>query len=79
MISLKRLLEDNLGPRGSINNEKAAQALMHYKNTPSRYVDKSSAQLALERSIRDTVPLPREIDIAFLLSLHEIFMNGKQL
>ena len=72
--SLKRLLEGNLGPRGSINTDKTAQALMQYRNTPLRDVDESPAQLALGRSIRDTIPLPRErycISSEWARNLHE--------
>ena len=58
--SLKRLLEGNVGRRGSINTYKVAKALMQYRNTPLRDVGKSPAQLALGRPIRDTLPLPRE-------------------
>ena len=72
--SLKRLLEGNLGPRGSINTDKIAQALMQYRNTPLRDVNESPAQLALGRSIRDTIPLPRErycISSEWARNLHE--------
>ena len=71
---MKRLLEGNLGPRGSIDNDKTAQALMQYRNTPLRDVDKSPAQLALGRPIRDTLPLPREryrISAEWARHLHE--------
>ena len=72
--SLKRLLDGNLGPRGSINCDKTAQALMRYRNTPLRDVDKSPAELALGRPIRDTLPLPREryrIDPQWARHLHD--------
>ena len=57
--SLKRLLEGNTGPRGSINNDKIAKALMQYRNTPYRDCKKSPSELALGRCIRDTLPLPQ--------------------
>ena len=57
--SLKRLLEGNTGPRGSISNDKIAKALMQYRNTPHRDCRKSPAELALGRCIRDTLPLPQ--------------------
>ena len=33
---------------------------MQYRNTPLRGINKSPAELALGRSLRDTVPLPRQ-------------------
>ena len=72
--SLKRLLNGNVGPRGSINNDNVAMALLQYRNTPLRGVNKSPAQLALGRPIRDTLPLPREryrIDPEWARHLHE--------
>ena len=57
--SLKRLLMGNTGSRGSINTDAVAQALLQYRNTPLRGVDKSPAELALGRQLRDTLPLPR--------------------
>ena len=58
--SMKRLLAGNLGPKGSIDNDKVAQALLQYRNTPLRDGGASPAQLALGRHIRDTIPLPQQ-------------------
>ena len=58
--SLKRLLMGNTGSRGFINTDAVASALLEYRNTPLRGVDKSPAQLALGRQLRDTIPLPRQ-------------------
>ena len=58
--SMKRLLQGNLGRRGSLNTDEVAAALLQYRNTPLREVNKSPAQLALGREMRDTIPLPRE-------------------
>ena len=55
---LKRLLRGNTGPRGAINNDKTAKALMQFRNTPLRDINKSPAELALGRPIRDVLPLP---------------------
>ena len=57
---MKRLLQGNLGRRGSLNTDEVAAALLQYRNTPLREVNKSPAQLALGREMRDTIPLPRE-------------------
>ena len=58
--SLKRLLADNTGARGSINTDNLARALLQYRNTPLRDINKSPAELALGRELRDTLPLPTE-------------------
>ena len=58
--SLKRLLRGNTGRNGSINTDSVARALLQYRNTPLRGVDKSPAELALGRQLRDTLPLPRD-------------------
>ena len=57
--SLKRLLMGHTGINGTIHTDAVAQALLQYRNTPLRDVNKSPAQLALGRQLRDTVPLPR--------------------
>ena len=57
--SLKRLLMGNTGSKGSINTDSIAQALLQYRNTPLRGIEKSPAELALGRQLRDTIPLPR--------------------
>ena len=55
--SLKRLLKGNT-ERGAINNDKIAKALLQHRNTPLRDIEKSPAELALGRSLRDSVPMP---------------------
>ena len=57
--SLKRLLIGNTGIRGSINTDEVASALLQYRNTPLRNINKSPAELALGRELRDTLPLPK--------------------
>ena len=56
--SMKRLLRGNTGRKRAINPDKVAQALLQYRNTLLRGINKSLAELALGRSLRDTVPLP---------------------
>ena len=58
--SMKGLLRGNTGRKGAIDTDKVAQALLQYRNTPLRGINKSPAELALGRSLRDTVPLPRQ-------------------
>ena len=55
--SMKRLLKGNLGRAGSIKTDGVAEALLQYRNTPLRGVDKSPAELALGRILRDTIPI----------------------
>ena len=47
---------DNTGHGGSLNTDKVAVALLQYYNTPLRDVNKSPAQLATGRQLRDGVP-----------------------
>ena len=58
--SLKRVLRGNTGRNGSINTDNVAKALLQYRNTPLREINKSPAELALGRQLRDTLPIPRE-------------------
>ena len=58
--SLKRLLKGNIGSRGAINTDSIAYALLQYRNTPMRGINKSPSELALGRQLRDSIPLPRE-------------------
>ena len=72
--SLKRLIEGNTGPRGSINNDDIAKALMQYRNTPHRDGSGSPAELAIGRCIRDTLPLHQhryKINPNWARNLHE--------
>ena len=57
---MKRLIRGNTGPRGTINTDKIAAALLQHRNTPIRGMDQSPAELALGRSLRDTIPLSRK-------------------
>ena len=54
---MKRLLKGNT-ERGAINNDKIAKALLQHRNTPLRDIEKSPAELALGRSLCDSVPMP---------------------
>ena len=54
--SAKRMLRGNIGASGSLNSDKVSLALLQYLNTPLRDIDKSPAQLATGRQLRDGVP-----------------------
>ncbi|XP_063888605.1 uncharacterized protein LOC135115603 [Scylla paramamosain] len=54
--SAKRMLRGNIGTNGSLNSDKVSLALLQYLNTPLRDIDKSPAQLATGRQLRDGVP-----------------------
>lgn len=58
--SAKRLLRDNTGPGGGLDVDRASVALLQYLNTPLRGVDKSPAQLAMGRQLRDGVPVHKQ-------------------
>ena len=51
---------DNVGIKGSLHTDDVAAALLQYRNTPLRGINKSPAELALGRELRDTIPLPTE-------------------
>ena len=54
--SAKRMIRDNLSPDGGLNNNKVAQALLQYRNTPLPDIGLSPAQMLLHRQLRDSVP-----------------------
>ena len=55
--SMKRLLANNTGPRGSLDTDDVARALLMYRNTPLRDIQQSPAELALGRQLRDSIPV----------------------
>ena len=74
--SLKRTLSGHTGAHGTINTDAVAQALLQYRNTPLRDINKSPAQLALGRQLRDTVPLPQH---RYKISPHwSIFLENRE-
>ena len=52
----KRLLEDNLGPDGSINNDKIVRALLQLRNTLDRDCNLSPAEVLFGRPLKDAMP-----------------------
>ena len=70
----KRLLMMNTGAGGSLDTDKFATALLQYLNTPLRDINKSPAQLAMGRQLRDGVPAARQhyrVDIHWRKALRD--------
>ena len=55
--SMKRLIARNTGPRGSLDTDAVAVALLQYRNTPDRDTGRSPAQVLFCRKLRDAVPV----------------------
>ena len=53
----KRILQENTGPGGSLNCDKASRALLQFRNTPIKHIGLSPAQIVFHRNIRDGVPV----------------------
>lgn len=70
----KRILRGNTGAGGSLKTDRVSQALLQYLNTPLHGGDKSPAQLATGRQLRDGVPTLRQhylVDRHWKASLRE--------
>ena len=52
----KRIIHGNTATDGSLNHDKAAQAILQYRNTPLPLLNLSPAQILLHRQLRDTLP-----------------------
>ena len=52
----KRTIEENTASNGSLNTDKACQALLQYRNTPLQGLGLSPAQLLFHRRLRDCFP-----------------------
>lgn len=52
----KRIVRDNANADGSLDNDKVAQAVLQYRNTPIQGLGFSPAQLLLHRHLRDAIP-----------------------
>jgi hypothetical protein len=53
----KRIINDNIGPGGTLDCDKAARALLQYRNTPIKLLGYSPAQILLHRDLRDSLPV----------------------
>lgn len=54
--TMKRIINGNIGPQGSIHNDRIMRALLQYRNTPLKNINKSPAQILLGRQLRDGIP-----------------------
>ena len=54
--SSKRIIRSCISGTGSLDNDKVSLAILQYLNTPLRGINKSPAQLATGRQLRDGVP-----------------------
>ena len=55
--TVKRMLMENSGPRGTLNTDKFQRAMLQYRNTPDRDTGLSPAMCVFGRSIRDFIPV----------------------
>ena len=66
--TMKKVIDGNTGPHGSINTDSIVKSLLQYRNTPLKHIDKSpAAQILLGRKLRDGIPQPK---IAYQISPH---------
>ena len=54
--SAKCIIYGNTGTNGSLDNNKVAQAILQYHNTPLQDFNLSPAQILFHRELRDTIP-----------------------
>ena len=54
--TVKRIIRDNISSDGSLNNNKAAAAILQYRNTPILDTKLSPAQILFHRQLRDSIP-----------------------
>ena len=57
---VKRMLRENLSPRGELDTDKFGRALLTYRNTPCKDLGASPAQILYGRTLRDHLPTPME-------------------
>ena len=67
----KRLMEENTASDGSLNCDKASQALLQYRNTPLQHLGLSPAQMLFHRNLRDGIPVQPES-----LKLHREWLDA---
>ena len=55
--TIKRLIMENTGPKGTLNTEKFQRAILQYRNTPDRETGLSPAMCVFGRAIKDFIPV----------------------
>ena len=55
--TVKRMIMENTGPRGTLNTDKFQRAMLQYRNTPDRDTGLSPAMCVFGRAIRDFIPV----------------------
>ena len=53
---MKRLLHDNVGPGGSLDNDRLLRAILAHRNTPDQLSKKSPAEILFGHQLRDALP-----------------------
>ena len=56
--SMKRLLKDNTGIGGSLDDDRVVAGLLQYRNTPDPDTGMSPSQILFGRALRDRIPIP---------------------
>ena len=52
----KRILRENIGPGGTLDNDRFMRAIMQFRNTPMQDCQRSPAQMVFGRQLRDFLP-----------------------
>ena len=55
--SMKRLLQGNIGPDGTLDTDKFLRAILTHRNTPDQLSRKSPSEVIFGRKLRDTLPV----------------------
>ena len=53
----KRLLRENIGPGGTINNDRFMRAIMQFRNTPMQDCRRSPSQMVFGCQLKDFLPV----------------------
>lgn len=56
MKSAKRIIHNNISAGRSLNNDRAAQAILQYRNTPLPDIKLNPAQILLDYPLKDIIP-----------------------